>query len=90
MAGTLSPTPTPTISGKAATGQTLTAVPGTWQSGVTLSYQWLRNGATITGATTPTFLVVAGDVGQKLTVAVTGSLTGYTSATETSGAVTPS
>ncbi len=89
VAGVLSPSPTPTISGKAATGQTLTTVPGTWQSGVTLSYQWLRNGTTVTGATSATFLVVAPDVGQKLTVAVTGSLAGYASATKNSATVIP-
>ena len=89
LLGTLSPTPTPTISGTAATGKTLTAVPGTWQSGATLSYQWLRNGVAISSATSNTHVVVAADVGKSLTVAVTATLAGYTSITKTSAPVTP-
>ncbi len=87
--GTLSPTPKPTISGNSIFGQTLTATPGTWQAGANLSYQWLRAGQPIAGATSSTYTLVAADVGQVIRVRVTGSLTGYTSVAETSGPKTP-
>jgi hypothetical protein len=81
----LSPTPTPAVSGTAAVGQTLTAVPGTWgPAPVTLAYQWYRGAAAITGATTATYPVQAADVGSTLKVAVTGSKAGYPSVTRTS------
>ena len=76
---TLSLTPVPTITGPAVVGGSLTAVPGGWDSGVALSYQWLRAGAAIAGATTSTYQVSSADVGKKVRVVVTGSLTGYTS-----------
>jgi hypothetical protein len=82
-------TPTPTITGTAATGATLTAVPGTWDSGVTLSYQWNNNGNPISGATSSTYVVQPADDGQSITVTVTGTKSGYNSASETSAPVTP-
>jgi len=82
---------TPTISGTVAIGNTLTAKPGTWSpSGVKLSYQWLRNGVAISGATGSTHVVVAADVGAMLTVKVTGTLTGYATVSLTSAAVSGS
>jgi murein DD-endopeptidase MepM/ murein hydrolase activator NlpD len=81
----LSPTPTPTISGTAAVGQTLTANPGTWgPAPVTLSYQWYRGSTAISGATGTTYAVQTADVGSTLKVAVTGSKDGYPSVTMTS------
>jgi murein DD-endopeptidase MepM/ murein hydrolase activator NlpD len=82
---TLSPTPTPTISGTAAVGQTLTAVPGTWgPAPVTLTYQWYRGSTAISGATATTYQVQTADVGSTLKVSVTGSKDGYPSVTKTS------
>ncbi|MFT3888597.1 MAG: hypothetical protein QM713_10600 [Arachnia sp.] len=84
-AGTLSSTPTPTISGTAQVGKKLTAKAGTWKpSGVKLSYQWLRSGKTIKGATASTYKVGAADKGKKISVKVKGSKSGYTSVTKTS------
>ncbi|MFT3888599.1 MAG: hypothetical protein QM713_10610 [Arachnia sp.] len=77
-------TPTPTISGTVAVGQKLTAVPGTWDAGVKLSYQWLRNGTAISGATASTYTVATADKGTQLSVAVTGTKQGFLSATKTS------
>jgi hypothetical protein len=75
-------TPTPTISGTAAVGKTLTAVTGAWTpSNVTFTYQWKRNGSDISGATGSTYSPVAADVGSYLTVTVVGSATNYTSTT---------
>jgi putative cell wall-binding protein len=76
---------TPTITGNAALGQTLTARPGTWGPGaVTLTYQWNRNGVAVAGATGSTFNVGYLEAGTRLSVSVTGSKTGYNSATVSS------
>lgn len=80
----VSPASTPTISGSAVVGSTLTAASGTWASGASLAYQWLRSGAAIPGATTSTYVVQAADVGSVLAVKVTGSADGCTSVSRTS------
>lgn len=77
------------VSGTAKLGQTLVAQSGAWTPGATLSYQWLRNGAAIAGATKATYVVAAADVGARLTVKVTGSATGFAPATITSTATAP-
>ncbi|UOR01471.1 S-layer homology domain-containing protein [Leucobacter allii] len=83
-AGTLTAA-TPTISGTARPGETLTASPGTWgPAPVSLSYQWLRNGVAIDGATAASYTPEGADIGRTLSVAVTGTKTGYASATRTS------
>ncbi|MDR1799761.1 MAG: Ig-like domain-containing protein, partial [Bifidobacteriaceae bacterium] len=82
--GTITPG-TVTITGTVESGQTVSAAPGTWSpAGVTLTYQWLRNGTPISGATSVNYVVKPADVGFTLTVKVTGTLTGYTTATATS------
>lgn len=83
----LTAAPTPTITGTAAVGQTVTAHAGTWgPAPVALSYQWKRGGAPIAGATAATYAVAESDAGQTLSVAVTGAKTNYTSATKVSAA----
>jgi GH35 family endo-1,4-beta-xylanase len=78
-------TGTPTVSGPATVGGTLTAHPGDWEpQPVTLSYQWYRSGTAIDGATGSTYTLVDADEGQRISVAVTGSEPGYASATEQS------
>jgi uncharacterized protein YkwD len=82
--GTLK-TAKPTISGATTVGKKLTAKAGAWgPKGVTLSYQWLRDGAKIGGATASSYTLVAADRGARITVAVTGSAGGYANATATS------
>ncbi|MFT3889484.1 MAG: CHAP domain-containing protein [Arachnia sp.] len=84
-AGSLSSTPTPKISGTVKVGKKLTATPGTWSpSGVKLSYQWLRDGKTISGATKSTYTLTKSDKGKKITVKVKGTKSGYTTVTKTS------
>lgn len=79
--------PTPTISGTAKVGSTLTARAGTWTPApVTLSYQWLRNGVAISGATSSTYKLTSTDKGKRITVRVTGTKTGYTTLAKTSAA----
>ena len=83
----LTTTPRPTITGSttATLGTVLTAVPGTWAPAtVVLSYQWSRDGVAIAGATAATYTPSALDVGQTLTVTVTGQRIGYATASETS------
>ncbi|HJQ07360.1 MAG TPA: ExeM/NucH family extracellular endonuclease, partial [Nocardioides sp.] len=87
-------TATPTIDTTSPrAGDTLTATPGAWGPGtVAFGYQWLADGTPIDGATNATYTVVTGDVGKKISVAVTGSEDGYESSTVTSAetaAVTP-
>jgi peptidoglycan/xylan/chitin deacetylase (PgdA/CDA1 family) len=78
---------TPTISGAARVGRVLTANPGTWSpAGVAFSYQWLRNGSPIAGATARTYTVVTADWLRTISVRVTGVVPGAT-ATRTSGSL---
>ncbi|MEO7269258.1 MAG: carboxypeptidase regulatory-like domain-containing protein, partial [Knoellia sp.] len=84
--GTLT-APTPTITGTAKAGSTLTAVPGTWgPAPVTLAYQWKRAGVAISGATASTHVLTGSDTGKAITVTVTGTKSGYTTAAKTSAA----
>ncbi len=81
IAGVLT-TATPTISGSPSVGSSLTAVPGSWGPGsVAFIYQWKANGTAISGATASTFTITAAQLGSTITVAVTGSETGYAAAT---------
>lgn len=82
--GTLILTPTPVIAGAAAVGSTLTAIPGTWDTGVALAYQWKRNGVAIDSATAITFTLTTANLGETITVSVTGSKQYYGSVTRTS------
>ncbi|QYM76385.1 S-layer homology domain-containing protein [Leucobacter luti] len=83
----LTATPKPTVTGTPKVGATLTANAGTWAPApVALSYQWQRAGAPISGATQATYTPVAADAGKTLTVAVTGTKSGYSPNTQTSAA----
>ena len=83
-AGLLS-TGSPTVSGTAKVGETLTAAPGTWgPATVALTFQWLRNGSAISGATQATYVLSAGDVGATVSITVTGTKPGYNPASATS------
>jgi len=78
---------TPKISGTVKMGKKLTAKPGTWKpASVKLSYQWLRNGKAIKGATKSVYKLTSKDRGKKVTVKVTGKKAGYTSKSVTSKA----
>jgi len=53
-------TTTPSISGTARVGTTVTATPGRWTlDATTHTYQWLGNGTPISGATGPTYTIPA-------------------------------
>ena len=65
----------PTVRGNYVVGQILESTDGTWSSPYTivLSFQWKRDGVNITGAVSPTYTVVAADIGTVTTVQVTAS-----------------
>lgn len=76
---------TPTITGTATVGKTLTAVPGAWEPAkASLAYQWYRGNTAINGATKSTYTLQAADAGATLKVTVTGTLTGYLATAKTS------
>ncbi|WP_025134054.1 hypothetical protein [Leucobacter sp. PH1c] len=82
----LTAAPTPTISGTSKVGAKLTAAPGAWKPApVALSYQWLRNGAAISGATKSSYTLTKADGGAKISVRVTGKKSGYVTTAKTSG-----
>ncbi|RNL48290.1 metallophosphoesterase, partial [Arthrobacter oryzae] len=84
-----STTPVPVISGTPHVGQILTAVTGSWSpTPDVVRFQWFRSGSAITGTTTNTYTLLADDYGKNLTVAVTGTKTGYTTVAKTSTATT--
>ncbi len=70
----------PTAGAAPSVGDKLTAVPSPAQA--TVTYQWKRDGAAISGATSASYTVAAEDAGHKLSVTVTG--TGSYSGSDTS------
>ncbi|WP_445443715.1 sialate O-acetylesterase [Clavibacter sp. km1a] len=78
-------TPAPVITGKAVIGQRLLATTARWTPAATTSrYAWLVDGVPVSGQTTTAYTVRAADAGSVITVAVTGSRTGYDPSTQTS------
>ncbi|MGB3763802.1 MAG: family 43 glycosylhydrolase, partial [Ornithinimicrobium sp.] len=67
---------TPTITGDAATGHTLTADTGDWGEAAELTYQWFLDDEPVQGATDATFEVRPPMVGSRITVTVTGTTDG--------------
>lgn len=88
--GTISPAPTPKISGTRRVGKTLTVLTGTWKSGVTKTYRWQRcslstgSCSNISGATSKTYKLKSTDRGKKIRVKVGGKLSGYSTMVKTS------
>jgi hypothetical protein len=72
---TLDPAPElvkePTVRGKTVVGYVLAATPGAWdQDDLAFSYQWLRGGEPIPGATEQLLRLTSEDVGHRLSVRV--------------------
>jgi hypothetical protein len=77
----------PAITGTKTVGQTLTCSTGTWSKSPTYSYQWLRDGSPIIGATTSTRVLAAGDAGKLMSCTVKATKSGV-SAVATSAQTT--
>lgn len=75
---------TPTISGFYASGQVIKVAPGKWTAGVTLKFQWMREGIPIPRATSRQYRISDDDLGQRLSVKVTGSKKGFKTTSKTS------
>ncbi len=93
IVGSAGPAPVPSVSpsntGTRKVGSLLTADHGTWSGTVTkYSYQWLRNGATISGATGATYKLQTADAAKHISVRVTVTETGLLPGQATSTAVT--
>jgi hypothetical protein len=84
--GTFIRTPTPTLTGTFKVTKIVTISTGTWDAGAKLTYQWLRNGNPISGATNKTYKLTSFDLGSNITAAVTSTRPGYTTVTKTSAA----
>lgn len=93
-------TAAPSVSGTPSTGSLLSCSSGSWTGEPELalsvgwpltapfSYQWLRDGAPIAGATSPAYIVQAVDVGHALVCEVTATnVAGHTSARSSSLAI---
>ncbi|GAA3568154.1 hypothetical protein [Kribbella ginsengisoli] len=78
----------PTVVGPVRVGAVVRSTPGKWVPAATgYTYQWRDNGVAIRGASAATYTPVAAMVGHKLSVTVTGSRAGSTSAAATSAGV---
>src|SRR6478609_3757550 len=66
----------PAITGTKTVGQTLTCSTGTWTKSPSYSYQWLRNGVPISGATASTRVLAAPDQGALMSCTVTATKNG--------------
>ena len=65
----------PEIAGDAVVDETLTATSGTWESefGLDFGFQWMLDGAPVSGATGDTYVIGEGDVGATISVVVTAT-----------------
>ena len=66
-------TPNPVISGVATVGEVLSVDAGEWDSGVSLTYQWNRDGVAIDGETGLTYSLTGVDGGSVISVSVLAS-----------------
>lgn len=86
--GRITNTVAPAVSGGAIFGRTLHATPGEWSvDDVTVTYQWLRDGNAIPGATERTYTTRRIDRGHDLRVVVTAVADGYRAKSRQSAAV---
>jgi hypothetical protein len=76
--------PAPKITGTVKVGRTLTASVGTWSPKPAFTYQWKRDGKSISGATKSKYTLTSKDAGKRITVTVTGKKAGYKTTAKTS------
>ena len=70
----------PVVGGTPRVGSPVTATAGTWKPAGSYSFQWLVDGAAITGATAARYVPTSSQRGKRLTVQVTASKKGYAAA----------
>ena len=73
----------------AALGTAETCAPGAWSQGPAFSYQWLRNGAPISGATAATYTPKAADQGKAIQCELTAQGAGATVLAVTGAPIVP-
>lgn len=74
----------PKVKGTAKVGKRLSASSGTWSpAGIKFSYQWLRNGKAIRGATSSTYKLTNASKGKRVSVRVTARKEGFVTRTKT-------
>lgn len=79
----------PAITGTTRVGKKLTAARGTWVApGHTFTYQWLRGGKPVRGATRATYKLTKADKGKRIAVKVTVRRSGFPTVAATSPART--
>jgi len=86
--GELIKTPDPKIFGTTFVNSTLYARVGTWDSGVKLTYQWFRDGATIAKATGKTYRLTTADRKAEIVLRVKAFKAGFESFTIDSNGLT--
>ncbi len=81
----------PTVSGSLIQGQTLSITgDGTWTNSPTFTYQWLRDGITIGGATNSTYMTQSADIGHNISLFQTGTgASAFLNTTATSNSLGP-
>jgi hypothetical protein len=80
----------PSVAGTARVGRSLTASPGVWDMpGLTLRYQWLRNGAPIAGATGRVYRLRPVDRQGRISVQVSATRAGHATGVAASSTTTP-
>jgi fibronectin-binding autotransporter adhesin len=77
----------PSVPASAHPGDTISCATGTWTGSPTYSFQWLRDGSPISGATAAEYTVTAGDVGKSITCRVTATNSGGSTNAESSALV---
>lgn len=82
-------TTAPVIEGVPSVGQTITGTPPEWNHrGVSVSYQWLRDGSTISGARSSSYTLTTADFSRQVSLRVTGQRAGYSDGVVVSEPVT--
>lgn len=78
-------TAVPAISGVAQVDEVLTAWEGIWTGSPTFTYVWEADGVVVPGATSKTFTPLVGNLGDVITVVVTGTNAAGTASAESVG-----
>ncbi|WP_244931977.1 lamin tail domain-containing protein [Nocardioides sp. W7] len=86
-AGAFTNSPVPAVDNVSPkVGDKLTASTAAWSPVAAFAYQWLRDGAPITGATSASYTTTAADADHALSVKATGTAEGYATTEKTSAA----